>query len=169
MDKIVNRVKSSPLITIDIKEYYQEGKREKINFSSFLDDGILIEKRFRDKLKNYKWNQFNDSFVYVVLEEDLIVKSWAFILISHYLSNNCLNYVFGERKNLEEKLYLEKINSVDFKSFKGKKVIIKGCSEIPYFEYVYFELTKKLSQVVFSLMYGKPCSTVPIFKNKILK
>ena len=91
MDKIVNRVKSSPLITIDIKEYYQEGKREKINFSSFLDDGILIEKRFRDKLKNYEWNQFNDSFVYVVLEEDLIVPSWAFILISHYLSNNCLN------------------------------------------------------------------------------
>ena len=30
MDKIVNRVKSSPLISIDIKEYYQEGKREKI-------------------------------------------------------------------------------------------------------------------------------------------
>ena len=140
-----------------------------INFSSFLDDGILIEKKFRDKLKNYEWNQFNDSFVYVVLEEDLIVPSWAFILISHYLSNNCLNHVFGERKNLEEKLYLEKINSIDFKSFKGKKVIIKGCSEIPYFEYVYFELTKKLSQVVFSLMYGEPCSTVPIFKNKILK
>ena len=128
-----------------------------------------LEKRFRDKLKNYEWNQFNDSFVYVVLEEDLIVPSWAFILISHYLSNNCLNHVFGERKNLEEKLYLEKINSIDFKSFKGKKVIIKGCSEIPYFEYVYFELTKKLSQVVFSLMYGEPCSTVPIFKNKILK
>ena len=134
---------------------------------SFLDDGILIEKKFRDKLKNYRWSQFKDSFVYVVLEEDLIIPSWAFILISHYLSNNCLNHVFGGRKNLEEKLYLEKINSIDLKSFKGKKVIIKGCSEIPYFEYVYFELTKKLSQVVFSLMYGEPCSTVPIFKNKI--
>ncbi len=169
MDKIINRVKNSPLISIDIKEYYQEGKRQKINLSSFLDDGILIEKKFRDKLKNYRWSQFKDSFVYVVLEEDLIIPSWAFILISHYLSNNCLNHVFGERKNLEEKLYLEKINSIDLKSFKGKKVIIKGCSEIPYFEYVYFELTKKLSQVVFSLMYGEPCSTVPIFKNKILK
>jgi hypothetical protein len=167
MDKIINRVKNSPLISIDIKEYYQEGKRQKINLSSFLDDGILIEKKFRDKLKNYRWSQFKDSFVYVVLEEDLIIPSWAFILISHYLSNNCLNHVFGERKNLEEKLYLEKINSIDLKSFKGKKVIIKGCSEIPYFEYVYFELTKKLSQVVFSLMYGEPCSTVPIFKNKI--
>lgn len=142
MDKIINRVKNSPLISIDIKEYYQEGKRQKINLSSFLDDGILIEKKFRDKLKNYRWSQFKDSFVYVVLEEDLIIPSWAFILISHYLSNNCLNHVFGGRKNLEEKLYLEKINSIDLKSFKGKKVIIKGCSEIPYFEYVYFELTK---------------------------
>lgn len=169
MDKIINRVKNSSLITIDIKEYYQEGKRKKINFSSFLDNGILIEKQFRDKLKNYDWKQYKDCFVYVVLEEDLIIPSWAFILISHYLSYNCLNHVFGERKNLEEKLYLEKINSVDFKPFEGKKVIIKGCSEIPYFEYVYFELTKKLSQVVFSLMYGEPCSTVPIFKNKILK
>ena len=169
MDKIINRVKKSPLITIDIKDYYQEGKRDKINLSSFLEDDILIEKKFRKNLKNYNWNQFKNSFVYVVLDEDIIVPSWAFILISHYLSNSCKNYVLGDRKNLEEKLYLEKINNVDFQSFKGKKVIIKGCSEIPYFEYVYFELTKKLSQVVFSLMYGEPCSTVPIFKNKISK
>ena len=169
MDKIINRVKKSPLITLDIKEYYQEGKREKINFSSFLEDDVLIEKKFRENLKNYNWNKFKNSFVYVVLEKDIIVPSWAFILISHYFSNSCKNYVFGDRKNLEEKLYLEKINNVDFQSFKGKKVIIKGCSEIPYFEYVYFELTKKLSQVVFSLMYGEPCSTVPIFKNKISK
>ena len=63
-------------------------------------------------------------------------------------------------------IYLKKINNIDFSIYKNEKVIVKGCSEIPHFEYVYFELTKRLSSVVFSLMYGEPCSTVPIFKNK---
>jgi hypothetical protein len=96
----------------------------------------------------------------------MIIPSWAFILLSFHLSNNCLDHIYGDLKSLDEMIYLKKINNLDFSIYQNEKVIVKGCSEIPYFEYVYFELTKRLSSVVFSLMYGEPCSTVPIFKNK---
>ena len=64
-------------------------------------------------------------------------------------------------------MYDNKIKGYDFSVYENAKVIIKGCSDIPNFKYVYFELTKVLIPLVSSLMYGEPCSTVPIFKNKI--
>ena len=141
--------------------------RERINLeiSDFLDNGILIEKHFREKLKDYDWSKFNNKYVHVSSDDEQIIPSWAFILISYYLSSCCLNHVYGDLKNLDEKLYLQKIDSIDFSMYKNKKVIVKGCSDIPNFEFVYFELTKRLTPLVFSLMYGEPCSTVPIFKN----
>tara|TARA_B100002051_G_C16674581_1_gene606380 strand:+ start:893 stop:1396 length:504 start_codon:yes stop_codon:yes gene_type:complete len=167
MEEIVNRVKNSSLITLDVSDLYDNKDRVNLDFTDFIENGILIEKQFREKLKNYNWSKFNDKYVYVTSGEEVIIPSWAFILLSYHLSNNCLDYIYGELKSLDLKLYLNKINSIDFSLYENKKVIVKGCSEIPHFEYVYFELTKRLTPVVFSLMYGEPCSTVPIFKNKI--
>ena len=166
MGEIVNRVKNSPLITLDVSDFYDNLERINLDFSNFLNNGILIEKQFREKLKNYDWSQFNKKYVYVTSDDEVIIPSWAFILLSFHLSNNCLDHIYGDLKSLDEMIYLKKINNIDFSIYKNEKVIVKGCSEIPHFEYVYFELTKRLSSVVFSLMYGEPCSTVPIFKNK---
>ena len=167
MAEIINRVKNSSLITLDISNLYDNRDRVNLDFSKLLDNGILIEKQFRENLKNYDWSSFDGKYVFVTPNEDLIIPSWAYILLSYYLSKNCLDFVYGDIKNLNEKLYIKEIDKIDFSTYKNKKVIVKGCSEIPHFEYVYFELTKRLTPVVFSLMYGEPCSTVPIFKNKI--
>ena len=87
------------------------------------------------------------------------------MLLSHYLSKVCKDFVIGSLRNLEEKLYVQKISNIDLDLYADKKVIIKGCSETPYSEIVYFELTRRLTGVVYSLMYGEPCSRVPIFKR----
>lgn len=166
MGEIVNRVKNSSLVTIDVSDFYDDRERINLEISDFLDNGILIEKHFREKLKDYNWSKFNNKYVHVSSDDEQIIPSWAFILISYYLSSCCLNHVYGDLKNLDEKLYLQKIDNIDFSIYKNKKVIVKGCSDIPNFEFVYFELTKRLTPLVFSLMYGEPCSTVPIFKNK---
>ena len=64
MDQIVNKVEKLPLDTIDIKELYQNGVRAQLKFSDLIDDGVLIEKQFRKQLKEFNWDQFNNTFVY---------------------------------------------------------------------------------------------------------
>lgn len=165
MDEIVNKVKGLDVITIDVKDFYTPGIREKLNISDFLEDGVLIEKIFRKKLMDFDWQIYSKKFVYVIIDKDLIIPSWAFLLLSYYLNKCSLDYVIGNIRSLEEKLYNISLNNLDLDSLKNKKVIVKGCSDIPFIDYVYSELTKRLSNVVKSLMYGEPCSRVPIFRN----
>ena len=167
MSEIINRVKNSSLVTIDINEFYIFGDREVLDISIFLDSGILREKKFRELTSKYQWSHYKNKFVSVQCSEDAIIPSWAYMLISSYLSSSCNDHCIGSLKDLEKKLYDNKIKGYDFSVYENAKVIIKGCSDIPDFEYVYFELTKVLIPLVSSLMYGEPCSTVPIFKNKI--
>ena len=165
MGEIVNKVKRLDVITIDVKDVYFEGKREQIDLSDLLEDGILMEKKFREKLKNFDWSIYNDKYVNVFVNKGLIIPSWAFLLISYYLSQFSKDHVIGSSRSLEEKLYNISLNGMNLNDFKNKKVIVKGCSNIPHIEYVYNELTKRLSNTVLSLMYGEPCSRVPIFKK----
>ena len=167
MDEIINKVEGLDIITIDVKDFYSEGERVALDISNFLDEGILMEKSFRNKLKNFDWSIFNNKYVNVIVDKNLIIPSWAYLLISYYLSESSKDYVIGDKKCLEEKLYNKSINDLDITSFTDKKVIVKGCTDIPYIEYVYSELTRKLSKTVLSLMYGEPCSRVPIFKKRL--
>ena len=167
MGEIVNKVKRLDVITIDVKDFYVEGKREQIDLSNLLEDDILMEKKFREKLKNLDWSIYNDKYVNVFVNKGLIIPSWAFLLISYYLSQFSKDHVIGSSRSLEEKLYNISLNGMNLNDFKNKKVIVKGCSDIPHIEYVYNELTKRLSNTVLSLMYGEPCSRVPIFKKSL--
>mgnify|MGYP001222035318 FL=1 len=167
MGEIINKVKSLDVITIDVKNFYVLGKREQFNLSDYLEDGILIEKNFRKKLMDFNWSIYKGVYVNVFIEKNQIIPSWAFLLLSHYLSEYSKDHVIGDARSLEEKLYNISLNNLDISNYKDKKVIIKGCSDIPYIEYVYSELTRRLSKHVLSLMYGEPCSRVPIFKKRL--
>ena len=167
MGEIINKVKSLDVITIDVKDFYVEGERAQIDLSDFLEGDILMEKNFRDKLKNFNWTVYTDKYVNVNVNEDLIIPSWAFLLVSYYLSQYTRDHVIGSSRSLEEKLYNISLDQLNLTDFKNKKVIVKGCSDIPYIEYVYNELTRRLSKTVLSLMYGEPCSRVPIFKKRL--
>jgi thioredoxin reductase len=50
--------------------------------------------------------------------------------------------------------------------FENKKVIVKGCGQVPLKEALYIAITKKLQNTVSSLMFGEACSAVPVFKKK---
>ena len=167
MGEIINKVKSLDVITIDVKDFYAVGERVQIDLSDFLEDGILMEKNFREKLKNYNWAIYNDKYVNINVDNKLIIPSWAFLLVSYYLSQFSKDHVIGNSRSLEEKLYNISLDQLKLTDFKNKKVIVKGCSNIPHIEYVYNELTRRLSKTVLSLMYGEPCSRVPIFKKRL--
>mgnify|MGYP000173854991 FL=1 len=100
MSEIINRVKNSPLVTIDINEFYILGDREVLDISIFLDSGILREKKFRELISKYEWSNYKNKFVSIQCSEDAIIPSWAYMLISSYLSSSCNDYCMGSLKNL---------------------------------------------------------------------
>jgi hypothetical protein len=87
------------------------------------------------------------------------------MLIANKLSGLAKSVVFGSLADLELKLFVQAIDTINAEDFRDQKVVIKGCSKHPVPVSAYVHLTEKLTPVVKSIMYGEPCSTVPIYKR----
>jgi hypothetical protein len=88
------------------------------------------------------------------------------MLISSKLSGIAQKVVFGDLNALESALWENALNTLEVENYKDKKVVIKGCGDLPVSAAAYTNISSKLVPVVQSLMYGEPCSTVPVFKRK---
>lgn len=165
-EKIVNRVASSPLITFDLEDYFIEGERVFFDLKPWLfQEMILKEKDFRDLAKNHDWSQYLDKLVAIGCSVDAIVPTWAYMLLTTKLEAHATHVVLGDLEELERDLFTQSIASIDPSEFKDAKVVIKGCSQKPVPVSAYVYLTERLKPYVASIMYGEPCSTVPIYKR----
>lgn len=162
--EIVNRVASSPLVTLDLEEYYHTGERVLLDVKDWLFQGLILrEKEFRTHVKEHDWQQYDNKNVAIICSEEAIIPVWAFMLLTTRLKN--AHYVvMGSLEILEQTLFQQALSKINIDSFKGAKVVIKGCGELPVPDAAYVELTRLLAPVVSSLMYGEPCSTVPVYK-----
>ena len=165
-DEIVNRVANSKLITIDLEDYYPKGIRTVVDIKNWLfHEQILKEIDFREHLKNHDWSQYKDQFVALTCTSETIIPSWAFMLITTYVSPFAKKIVVGNLTALETSIFQDIITNFNVEDFDGKRVIIKGCSNKPIPETAYIQLIEKLQPVVKSIMFGEACSTVPLFKK----
>jgi hypothetical protein len=164
--EIVNKVTNSGLITINLEEYYPEGDRVLFDLTPWLfEELILKEKDFREHLKQHDWSAYQNKFVAVTCSADAIIPAWAFMLLYSHLEPFAKKIVFGDLQRLEEEIFEDIISNFDLTPYIDQRVIIKGCSkkEIPMFTYA--ALTAKLRPHVKSIMFGEPCSTVPVYKK----
>lgn len=167
MEEIVNRVTDSGIKTIDLEKWKPSGNRSEIDLKDLLYQGLVLrENEFRQFIKDTDWDKYKGHFVNVYCSADAIVPNWAYMLISSKLSQVADKIVFGDRNELESHLILSEISSRDLSEFEGERVIIKGCSDSVIGERAYLEITLKLTPLVKSLMFGEPCSSVPIYKKK---
>ncbi len=166
MEPIVNKVASSGLITLNLEDYFPEQERVLFDLKPWLfQELILKEKDFRDNLKSHDWSFYANKYVAVICSADAIVPAWAFMLLFSHLEPFAKKIIFGDLKRLEEEIFEEIISNLDISPFIDQRVVIKGCSnkDIPVFTYA--ALTAKLRPHVKSIMFGEPCSTVPIYKK----
>lgn len=168
MSEIINRVATSSLVSIDLEEYMSKAERVIIDLKDFLHEGIVLkEKEFRDQVKQHPWAQYSGKNVRIICSEDTIIPVWAYMIIASKLGN--VNTIaFGDEQALEQKIIDQAIASVRLLPLTDAKVVIKGCGGLKSRDYAYVELTKALCNTVSSLMYGEPCSTVPVFKQQTL-
>lgn len=166
-EEIVNRITSSSLITINLEDYYPEGKRVVLDIKDWLHEGIILkEKDFRAFVADHTWEQYTDAYVAMHCSTDAIVPGWAFMLITTRLQPYAKQIVLGDLELLETVLFRSVLEELDVSSFKDKSLIIKGCSNKPVPENAYIWVTQKLQGVAKSIMYGEACSSVPLFKKK---
>ncbi|MBK6266669.1 DUF2480 family protein [Marivirga sp. S37H4] len=165
-EEIINRVKGSPLVTLDLEEVLdKKTERFSIDLKDYLFQGLVLkEKDFREVTKEHDWSQYKDAFVNIYCSDDAIIPNWAYMLLASKLSPYASLVVFGTSDELEKEVLRINITSIDQEQYRNGKLVIKGCSDLSHPEFAFTEITKHLTPYVSSLMYGEPCSTVPIYK-----
>lgn len=166
--EIVNKVASAGLITIDLEDFYPKEHVVEIDIADFLFENIILkEKDFRKSLSEMDWSLHSNNIVAVFCSEDAIIPKWAYMLVVMHAAPFTDQIYFGNREAAIEVALIREIqDKIKPEDYKDKRVVIKGCSNRAVGERVYMYITNRLMPVVKSLMYGEPCSTVPIYKKK---
>jgi len=166
-NSIINKVAQSALLTLDLAKFYPEGETVVFDLKHYLFmELILKEKDYREALKNIDWNIYQDKNVAITCSTDAIIPLWAYMLATTYLEPFAKEIVFGNEEQLFNILFIKNLWKLDPKEFEGKRVVVKGCGDKKIPEIAFVEVTKILRPVAKSIMYGEPCSTVPIYKQK---
>lgn len=166
-DAFVNKVAESGLVTLDLEKWYPRESTTVFDLKGYLFmEMILKEKDFREALKNTDWTVYQDKHVAITCSADAIIPVWAYMLVTSYLEPVAREIIMGNEQDLHKHLFLKNLGAIDPQEYADARVVIKGCGETPIPDYVYMEITRKLRPVVKSIMYGEPCSTVPVYKKK---
>ncbi|MBM3416086.1 MAG: DUF2480 family protein [Bacteroidetes bacterium] len=166
-EPIINKVAESGLVTIDPENWYPRGETALFDLKDHLFMGMILkEKEFRETLKTQDWQAYAGKNVAVFCSADAIIPVWAWMLVAAYLQPVAKAIVMGDEKELHKQLFLRNLSSININEYADKRVVIKGCGETPVADFVYMEITRLLRPVAKSIMYGEPCSTVPVFKRK---
>ena len=166
-ENFVNKVAASGLVTLNLEDYYPAGERLVYDIKENLFHGLMLrEKDFREFIKTHDWAQYAGKNVAVICSADAIVPTWAYMLLSNRMKPYANEVVFGNLEVLEAVLFTKALSKIDINAYANERVVIKGCGDIAVPTAAYVELTNLLTPVVKSIMYGEPCSTVPVFKRK---
>ncbi|NNK87481.1 MAG: DUF2480 family protein [Flavobacteriaceae bacterium] len=165
--EIVNRVARSSLVTIDLEDYYPGGERLVFDLKDWLWEGLVLrEQEFRTAVKTHDWSKYTGTYVALTCSTEAIIPAWAYMLVSVNLEPFAKHVTIGSLNDLESSLYQDIINGLDLEPFRGKPLIIKGCTNKPVPSNAYVFLINKLKTVARSIQYGEACSSVPLYKSQ---
>jgi Protein of unknown function (DUF2480) len=166
-DIIVNKVAESGLITFDLEEFYPKGHIAVFDLKDYLFMGLILkEKDYRAALLATDWTQYQDKYVAITCTADAIIPMWANMLAASYLQPVAKDVVFGNEQQLITNVLTKNLAVVKGEEYTDKRVVVKGCGDIAIPETAYVDITNKLRPFAKSIMYGEPCSTVPIYKKR---
>jgi len=166
VDRIVNKVAESGLVSLDLEQWYPKQQIVPFDIKDYLFMGLIVkEKEFREALKKVDWSTYQEKAVAITCSTDAIIPVWAYMLLSSYLQPVSSDLYMGTEQELLKHLFLKNIDAADLTPYTDQRVIVKGCGDTPIGEFAYTEITKRLLPIVKTLMYGEPCSTVPVYKK----
>jgi hypothetical protein len=166
MAELINRVAQSGLVTLDLEQFYPEGDIVAFDLKGYLFmELILKEKDFREALKAHDWTQYTDKNLAVYCSADAIIPMWAYMLVATYAAPYAQDVVQAVPEQVAELIFLKKLAALDVSPYAGTRMVIKGCSDKPVPPSAYLEITRRLQPIARSILFGEPCSTVPVYKR----
>ena len=163
---LINRIAASGLITLKLEEFFPIEPVAILDLKNFLFKGLILkEKDFRVSMKAHDWQQYDGAILLVYCSTDAIIPMWAYMLVASYAAPIAKDVFQGTTEDYHRAHFSHVINEMDISAYTDQRIIIKGCSDRPLPSSAYLDLTKRLRPVAKSIMYGEPCSTVPIYKK----
>ena len=164
--EIVNKVANAGIEQIDLGDFVEKSPLMGIDLKDLLwNEMVLREKEFRNWVKEHDWTVYADMNVHIYCSNDAIVPAWAYMLLVTNLQN-ATTIIYGDEKRAKEDLFFANLENWNINDLTDKRVMVKGCSTIPNPNKAYVVLTERLVPVVKNLMFGEPCSAVPVYKRK---
>ncbi len=164
---IKNKVAESGIVTIDLEDFYPKGDIVVFDIKDYLFMGLILkEKDFRLALQNVEIENYRDKYVAVTCSADAIIPMWAYMLIAGTLQPVAKDIVYGNEQTLINTIIIKNLTRLNAEDYADKRVVVKGCGDIQIPETAYLEITNILRPHAKTIMYGEPCSTVPIYKNR---
>lgn len=165
-DPIVNRVAQSGIISLNLEEILKDLSFTSIDLSDQLWQGIALkEQDFRAWVKENDWTVYQDQYVNVYCSADAIIPAWAYMLVASKLSGSAACVYQQDPVIAKEHAIRDFIFNLPLSTYEDARVVVKGCAEedIPVSAYV--AVVSHLQPVVRTLLFGEPCSTVPVYKK----
>jgi Protein of unknown function (DUF2480) len=170
MSEFVNKVAESGIISIDLAQYLPAAQLMEFDIQPFLFMGMILkEKDYREALKQHDWEAYRNKIVCIHCSVDAIIPQWAYMLATTYLQPIAADVRFGNVQTVKNNYMREAIRGIDANAFADQRIVIKGCGDEALPDDAFIAITHKLLPVAKSIMYGEPCSTVPIYKKKIVR
>ncbi len=167
MSEIVNKVKLSKLVTVDLEKLINGQEILELDLKDFLFQGMILkEKEFREKMDSHNWEAYKDANLTVFCSTDAIIPKWAYMLVVQHANSFVSELFFGPKSEAMTQLFKKKIDALDWDTYSGKYVLLKGCSKFDVPAEIYMYATQKLLPHVKKLMYGEACSNVPVYRAK---
>lgn len=163
---LVNRVAVSGLVTLKLEEFFPKEEMASFDLKEYLFMNLILkEKDFRESLANHDWTQYEGKNLAVFCSADAIIPVWAYMLVTVYAAPFAADIFQGTPDEFYKHIFQKALDEVDASQYADQRIVIKGCSDHPVPPSAYVELTRKLQPHAKSIMFGEPCSTVPIFKK----
>ena len=165
----INKVSESGILTIDLETYFPKEQIVVFDIKQYLFmELILKEKEFRQALKDLDLEQYKNKITTITCSADAIIPMWAYMLIASELQPVAKLVILGNEEEARKKILIKNIQQINTEDFIDKRIVIKGCGETPIPEEAYLEITNLLRPIAKSIMFGEPCSTVPVYKKRKL-
>jgi hypothetical protein len=165
--EIINKVAQSGIVSVDLETFFPDAEISIFDIKDFLFKGLILrEKDFRVALANIDWKQYTGKYITITCSADAIIPQWAYMLVCVYAQPYARSVLFGTANEALRTIYFLEMQKIDIEQYRNARIVVKGCSNKPVPPDAYVFITNLLRPVAKSIMYGEPCSTVPLFKRK---
>lgn len=166
MEPIENRVAQSEIAVFNLEDLWNDRPITELDISQFLVEGLMLkEKEFREEVDQHDWSQYQDEHVALYCSTDAIVPTWGFMLIATELEGTASSTTIGRTDDLVREYYTRALEEEDWSEYEDRPVVVKGCGSDLVPEMAYVRAVQKLQTVARKLMYGEPCSSVPLWRR----